>query len=87
MQYTPENAKIVSETAQMHLRRFSRNPQATCQKSLLLNEGFFCGFKFNLGPFHAEWRVGEHQLRFFREQDLILTADLAESFDGQSKAA
>ena len=86
MEYTPENANRISELAHQNLRRFVRDPEVGCKNSLLLRNGCFCGLKFSSGPFHAHWIVGEDEIHFFRNLDLIYIENLGDS-NQLSKAA
>lgn len=76
MKYSPETALLVQQSAIQHLRRFARDPEAICQNSFLLKDGFLVGLRFQCGPFTVEWREGEDVLSCFRDGQPILKAPL-----------
>ena len=66
----------VRELAQNRLVQFSKLDIADCKESYLFSKDHFCGIKFSLGPFRAEWRVGENQIQFSRSGNGIGQLDI-----------
>ena len=61
----------VRELAQNRLVQFAKLDIADCKESYLFSKDHFCGIKFSLGPFRAEWRVGQNQIDFSRSGNSI----------------
>ena len=61
----------VRELAQNRLVQFAKLDVADCKESYLFSKDHFCGIKFSLGPFRAEWRVGQNQIQFSRSGNSI----------------
>ena len=61
----------VRELAQNRLVQFAKLDIADCKESYLFSKDHFCGIKFSLGPFKAEWRVGQNLIEFSRSGNSI----------------
>ena len=74
-QYSQEALKElvnrVRELAQNRLVQFAKQDVADCKESYLFSKDHFCGLKFSLGPFKAEWRFGQNQIQFSRSGNNI----------------
>lgn len=56
----------VRELAQNRLAQFAKLDAVDCKESYLFSKDHFCGIKFSLGSFRAQWRLGENQIQFSR---------------------
>lgn len=61
-----EQVVIVRTLAQAQLTRFAKLEPADCKEVYLFQHDQFCGVRFNLGAFHADWRINESVLNLFR---------------------
>ena len=61
----------VRELAQNRLVQFAKLDVAECKEPYLFSKDHFCGIKFSLGPFRAEWRVDHSQIQFSRSGNNI----------------
>lgn len=75
----------VRERAQNRLAQFAKRDVADCKESYLFSKDHFCGLKFSLGPFKAQWRIGQNHIQFSRSGNNIGQVEVDPSV--QRKAA
>ena len=61
----------VRKLAQTRLARFARLDPSDCKEVYLFQKDHFCGIRFSLGDFHAQWRIDGTDLKFFRDGNQI----------------
>ena len=66
----------VRQAAHQRLTRFSSLPVEKCTESYLFEKDHFCGIRFTLGLFKAEWRLSQAQIRFTKNGTQIGVVDL-----------
>jgi len=66
-----QQLKQVRHLAEGALRRFARQNDAGCGEVYLLDDDRLCGIRFQLGPFHAEWRWDNDHIAYFRGEQSI----------------
>ena len=89
---TQESEQVLSELlvrvrgfAQTRLAKFSRLEPANCKEVYLFQNDQFCGVRFLLGAFQAEWRTDKQVLHFYRDSNQIDRIEL-ESTDVKKAA-
>ena len=80
----PEKLARVRSLAQGRLAKFSRLEPADCKEAYLFKDDHFCGVRFSLGAFQADWRIGQTNLTVLRGTDPI---DRIEIDPGERKRA
>lgn len=70
---TQDSRQILSEQlvrvralAQSRLAKFSKLEPADCKEVYLFKADQFCGVRFSLGAFQADWRIHQQVLNVFR---------------------
>ena len=78
------NDKIIAvrKLAQTRLARFTRLDPADCKEVYLFQKDRFCGVRFTLGVFQADWRIDQTDIVFVREGHQIESVSL----DGTSSS-
>ncbi len=71
-----ENILVVRKLAQSRLANFSRLDPVECKESYLFDHEKFCGIRFSLGRFNAEWRLSETRIQFVRNGNQIGVVDI-----------
>ncbi len=71
--------------AQTRLAQYSRLEAADCKEVYLFKDGQFCGVRFNLGAFQADWRINDTVLNVFRGASQINRIEM-ESSEGKTAA-
>lgn len=69
----------VRKLAQQKLAQFSRLDAADSKEVYLFQEDQFCGVRFTLGAFQANWRTDQTALTIVRNGNQIAEIDLAET--------
>lgn len=62
--------------AKKKLARYARLPPEDCKDVYLFAKEQFCGVRFTLGSFFADWRIGGSSLTVIRNGHAIETVDL-----------
>lgn len=72
------NSTIIEVRKVVHQRlaRFASLPIEGCTESYLFDKDHFCGIRFALGFFRAEWRLNQTQIQFTRNGNNIGQVDL-----------
>lgn len=75
---TQDSQQILSEQlvrvrtlAQTRLARFAKLEPGDCKEVYLFRADQFCGIRFTLGAFQADWRIDETVLNLFRGETQI----------------
>ena len=61
----------VRKTAQTQLARYAKLEPEDCKELYLFRADQFCGVRFTLGPFQADWRIDQSVLNLSRDGNQI----------------
>jgi hypothetical protein len=61
----------VRKLSQARLARYSQLEPIHCKEIYLFQNEQFCGIRFHLGPFQADWRIDQTEVHFLREGSQI----------------
>jgi hypothetical protein len=65
--------------AQNKLARYAKLPPENCKDIYLFAKEQFCGVRFTLGAFFADWRIGGSSLTVIRNGHALETVDISET--------
>jgi hypothetical protein len=68
----------VRKLAQSRLARYAQLEPGNCKEVYLFQEDQFCGIRFSLGPFQAQWQIDQTEIQISREGTAIGLIDLGE---------
>lgn len=77
----------VRRLVQPRLARYARLDANLCKESYQFIDDIFCGIRFTLGPFQADWRIDSTEVRFTREGNQIGVASLAGTDQTETRRA
>jgi hypothetical protein len=61
----------IRKLVQTRLARYSRLDPADCKEVYLFQADHFCGVRFSLGSFEADWRIDQTEIGFSRDGNQI----------------